>query len=543
VRSWEQVAARIVLALGFDTIRTKLLAFAVLATLIPSLSTAWVSYIQNKRALTVKITENLQSVSAQGARELDLWLKERLYELRVFTSSYEVTENLEGITRGGNETREARALARLTDYLNSVQVRVDDYAELLVLDSRGRPVATSGARPGLPGLPPSWLGELRAGDNVVGDPEWEAAGSRVIVTIVVPVPGTGGRFLGSLAARLTLRSVQDVLTRLAPAAGGRVSLVTREGLLIATSDPGSAAPLRTKLEGEATMALFARQGVAVEYLGFRGSAVVGALQPVARPEWAVVTEIETTDAFHQVRRQRNLALLLVAALLVGVGLLGYLLGAIIVRPLQRLTQGAAKVAGGDLAVDLPVVSGDEVGHLTEVFNNMVSRLREARQELERLSITDGLTGLYNRTRLMEALVEEARRFERHQRGFALLMADIDHFKDYNDTFGHLAGDQVLARVGAILRDATRDIDCAARYGGEEFAVMMPETNLEGAAEVAERIRDRLGGEVIAGGRVTLSVGVSAFPLHGDTPEVALAAADAALYEAKRGGRNRVVSAA
>jgi diguanylate cyclase (GGDEF)-like protein len=200
------------------------------------------------------------------------------------------------------------------------------------------------------------------------------------------------------------------------------------------------------------------------------------------------------------------------------------------------------VAAGDLAVDLPVVSGGEVGYLTEVFNNMVARLREGRQELERLSVTDDLTGLYNRRYLMETLAGEVRRARRLEHPFALLMVDIDHFKEYNDAFGHLAGDEMLTRVARVLRESTREVDCAARYGGEEFLVLLPETGVVDAAETAERIRARVAAEALAGGKITLSIGVAEFPSHGDTPEVMIAAADAALYQAKREGRNRVVRA-
>ena len=550
MRSWEQLAARVLTALRLDSIRSKLLAFAVLATLIPSLSTAWLSYVRTKHSHTEKITQNLEGISSQAARELELWIKERLYDLRVFTSSYEVTENLEGIMGDAAERRDpraaARALARLTDYLKSVQERVGDFTELLVLDSRGEVVArTYGSRPGgsMPVPGSAWLRDLRAGTPVVGRPEWEEAGQRVVVPVGVPVTGSGGRFLGALAGRFTLRTVNQTLVRFVPRPGGRVSLLTEDGILITSSDPGPSVPLRTKLPDAARRSLFEGSGTAVGYTSFRGTDVVGALQPVGRANWAVVAEVETAEAFRQVRELRDLTLAIVAALVIGVGSLGYLLGSLIVRPLNRLAQGARTVAAGDLAVDLPVMSGGEVGHLTAVFNDMVARLRAARQELERLSVTDGLTGLYNRRRLAEAIQEEEQRFERSGRGFALLMADIDRFKEYNDTFGHVAGDQVLARMGVILRELTREVDCAARFGGEEFAIMMPETDLDGAAAVAERIRQRLSEEVIAGGRVTLSIGIAVYPQHGQTPQAALEAADAALYEAKGKGRNRVVRAA
>jgi two-component system cell cycle response regulator len=177
-----------------------------------------------------------------------------------------------------------------------------------------------------------------------------------------------------------------------------------------------------------------------------------------------------------------------------------------------------------------------------VFNNMVARLRESHRELERLSATDPLTGLFNRRRMMEALDHEVRRSRRLKHTFAVIMADVDHFKRYNDANGHPAGDAVLKKVADILREATRDVDVAARYGGEEFFVLMPETEGAGAAEVADRVRERLAAEKLPGGTVTLSFGVAEFPAHGDIGETLIAIADAALYQAKREGRDRVVVA-
>jgi diguanylate cyclase (GGDEF)-like protein len=211
-----------------------------------------------------------------------------------------------------------------------------------------------------------------------------------------------------------------------------------------------------------------------------------------------------------------------------------------VRPLDRLTKGAAKVAGGDLDVDLPVATGGEVGYLTEVFNNMVTRLRASRRELERLSLTDPLTGLYNRRRMIEALESEVRRSRRLGHTFAVLMADVDHFKHYNDQYGHPAGDAVLKRVAALLRDATRDVDVVARYGGEEFFVLMPETNAQGATQVAQLIRRQLAAQPAPVGSVTISFGITEFRTQNDTGEMLISRADAALYQAKREGRDRVV---
>ena len=174
---------------------------------------------------------------------------------------------------------------------------------------------------------------------------------------------------------------------------------------------------------------------------------------------------------------------------------------------------------------------------------MVARLRESRTDLERLSVTDPLTGLYNRLRMMEVLENEVRRSRRLHHQFAVVMADVDLFKKYNDEHGHPAGDHVLKRVAAIMRESSRDVDFVARYGGEEFLIMMPETELDGGTQYAERIRKKLASERLPAGEITLSLGISAFPMHGDTADQLIAEADAALYLAKRGGGDRVTAAA
>ena len=122
-----------------------------------------------------------------------------------------------------------------------------------------------------------------------------------------------------------------------------------------------------------------------------------------------------------------------------------------------------------------MVGSGEVSYLTHAFNDMVARLRESREQLERLSVTDSLTGLYNRRHLMERLRNETSRARRTGRPFAVLMLDLDHFKEYNDTHGHLGGDEVLTRVAAVLLASTRQVDCVSRYGGEEFLLLLPDT--------------------------------------------------------------------
>src|SRR5437899_5507416 len=134
-----------------------MLMFAVVATLLPSLTTVWISYVENKRALTGKASEELLGVSAQAVREADLWTKELRYDLRVFSSSYEVTENLERLPLvNGEPVQTGIYHQRLTDYLNSVREKFRDYTELLVLDPHGHVLASSATRRRAVALPEDW---------------------------------------------------------------------------------------------------------------------------------------------------------------------------------------------------------------------------------------------------------------------------------------------------------------------------------------------------------------------------------------------------
>jgi diguanylate cyclase (GGDEF)-like protein len=170
------------------------------------------------------------------------------------------------------------------------------------------------------------------------------------------------------------------------------------------------------------------------------------------------------------------------------------------------------------------------------------------ETVQRQAVTDELTGLYNHRRFQEAMDAEAERAKRFGQDMGLVMLDIDNFKQVNDTYGHQQGDVVLAEVARIVRESSREIDAPARYGGEELAVVLPGTDIEGAYNLAERMRHGIEDLAfpLADGRgelrVTASLGVASMPRSATDPRELLARADAALYEAKRSGKNKVVRA-
>jgi len=165
------------------------------------------------------------------------------------------------------------------------------------------------------------------------------------------------------------------------------------------------------------------------------------------------------------------------------------------------------------------------------------------EKVQELAITDGLTRLLARRRFLERMREELERSLRYGLEISMLMLDIDHFKDYNDRYGHLVGDVVLRETASIIKNSLSGIDLAGRYGGEEFCVILPETNKKGALQVAERIRWAVENHSFAAydevTNVTLSIGVSTFPDDGMLMEELINNADKALYKAKETGRNRI----
>ncbi|MES2257323.1 MAG: diguanylate cyclase [Pseudomonadota bacterium] len=184
-----------------------------------------------------------------------------------------------------------------------------------------------------------------------------------------------------------------------------------------------------------------------------------------------------------------------------------------------------------------------VVELTEMNRTLESQVAERTSELQRVASTDMLTGLHNRRKADEVLNDEIERVQRYGGALAIVLLDIDHFKQTNDSYGHPAGDRVLASVAAMLRTGARSIDSVGRWGGEEFMVICPQTDLRGAAELAEQLRlciaDATFPEI---GSKTCSFGVAALA-SGEDGAALVARADAALYRAKQLGRNRVATEA
>jgi diguanylate cyclase (GGDEF)-like protein/PAS domain S-box-containing protein len=218
----------------------------------------------------------------------------------------------------------------------------------------------------------------------------------------------------------------------------------------------------------------------------------------------------------------------------------------------RDVQIQVTMLAGDGAAEFMIEARDITGHnravaaLRHMNETLEQQVAERTAELRRLATTDVLTGLSNRRHFMDLAKVEVERARRHGRPLTALMLDIDYFKRVNDTWGHPVGDEVIRAVAQASGNLVRKIDVVGRLGGEEFAVLLPETGLDGAMLVAERLRRDVGAlRVLAGADqvvFTVSIGVAQLIPADSAPDMVLSRADAALYKAKTSGRNRVVAA-
>lgn len=233
---------------------------------------------------------------------------------------------------------------------------------------------------------------------------------------------------------------------------------------------------------------------------------------------------------------------------------------IVIKNLNRLTQVMKRIASGDFNAHMALkrrksdqnsaadaATGDELDYLIDGFNTMAEKIKNDQDELEKLAAYDSLTGLYNRRKFTSALQEEILRYRHGTQELSLLIIDLDHFKNINDTYGHQVGDEALRVVSKVVNSHIRRDDISARYGGEEIAVILPKTSNEDAIVLAERIRKAIeeqGIEYEADKTlyITASIGIATLDAKNTTDNELIQSADAALYAAKRDGRNRVRNA-
>jgi diguanylate cyclase (GGDEF)-like protein len=542
---------------SLNSIRSKIVVFTILATLVPSLGLGLMSFRHNQGVIEEKVTHELRSLANFVGREFDLWIQERVHDVRSLSTSTVVIDGLDAVVHKKTTDNIGPGLgsSALALYLHSVHTRLTPLLELTVVDTRGRTVASSAATPAPVHLPELWPQNAITEGVILAPPRWENARAAPTLTVAVPVLSIDNEILGALVAVLDLSAVQLQLKDAAMLPPGEVILLDAQGRPLVGTLPMTSHLI--PLQPEVLQRLHAQAGQPFAFQSFDQRDVLGVAETLRERSVTLMAQKDRAEVYAAWQALRNQTLMLIGGLSLLVGLLAYQIGRSIVTPLQRLIGAAEHIAGGNLAVQLPAARDDEIGRLTRVFNQMTDSLRRGRAEieaasqtlqqqneqLERLSVTDSLTGLYNRRKLAEILTDQIARYQRNRRAFSVLMLDIDHFKALNDNYGHLLGDEVLAQVANILAQTIRNVDFAARYGGEEFVIILVETSSQAALDTAERIRAKVADASYGAAEqriaVTVSIGIAECGEDDATAEAVITRADLALYQAKDAGRNRV----
>ena len=512
--------------LGRAGVRVKMLSFVVAAALAPALLVGATSYFAAQSILLEKTNGQLSARTEAAVHDVDSWVAERRQDVEIFASSFVVAEGLTQRSSGGSSSS-----ARIQGYLRQVQERFPLYLTLSVVDARGLAVARAGSAD-LP--PPAAAGDARI--------VWiEGAGTEPVLYLAQPIRGAGEKQVGTLLAASALASLWQRLSPEHSTEAGGLRLATTSAR---ASFSQNGQPVWEKAPYPGFDRCRAPAPVVSRYRTGSGIDVLGACRGVPGIDLVVIREVEATTAFGSIRELRNTVLLIALGGALLATAFAWALVVRLIRPIEALIEGARAVSSGDYSHEVQVFSRDEFGYLGTVFNEMTRALRATHSQLEQMARMDELTGLFNRRHLDAALAAELARARQDGAPLGVLMLDLDHFKAFNDRFGHPEGDAHLKAVANLLRGHVRPTDTVARYGGEEFMVLLPGSPPEESVRIAERIRRRLGelrtGPVDA---VTSgSFGLATWPEDGETATELIAAADAALYEAKRRGRDRIVLA-
>lgn len=392
----------------------------------------------------------------------------------------------------------------------------------------------------------------------VSEPFKGVSGNNVIV-IACPVLGSDGRVHGVLAGSFNLvngKKLASIIGTEFNQHGLTIQVISRSGTIL--FDPRQQRVMQKASSNEAVHdVLNGKEGSTS--LNIDGRVYLVGYKSIPRLGWGVIVEYPQDKALASAFYLRNLMTVVAAIICILVFFVAYFESKAITRPLELLLKGVQRVAAGDYHFNVNVRAQNEIGILASAFNTMVERIKTMREdilqkkeklekaniELEVMAITDGLTKLYNHRYFQDCLDQAVSIAQQECNSLSLMILDLDHFKYYNDLFGHHAGDMLLAELADLLIRELGPNDMLARYGGDEFTVILYGSDNNHALKVAESLRTAVeafpfrGREQQPEGKITVSIGVASYPENAKTKEELLRLADEALYKAKSCSRNKV----
>lgn len=545
------------------SLRQKLsLAFLVM-TLAPLFLATSLAEQRVEKSMREFVFERNKNLAMDIAHNLDEMFLDKMRVLKIMAASSEI--------RSMEPVRMTPQLELATGQYPELQIAV-------VTDIAGRQVARSDGMP-VDGTiyyddRDYFQQARRTGTTAISDVITSKSAGMLGVVIAEPIRGNAGKMIGLLIFNLGLDNLKWYFSHVAMGDHGYAYAVNRQGQVILH-------PNQAYME---SMADFSGRAVVTQATsGFTGwleysdddLAILAGYSHIPSVSWGLVVEQPLHFAMADVANLRSINLLVLLSSALLAILLSLWIAKTIAEAIAKLSAATVRMADGKLETRLEVETTDELGQLAASFNRMAEQLArrgealrqakeqleqqvaertreltEANCELQRLSLSDALTCIGNRRFLDELLEREWRRALREQTPLSVVMLDIDYFKLFNDTYGHVAGDDCLRKVAGILTATIqRTTDFASRYGGEEFVLVLPATDEQGALTVAEKIRCRVEALAIPheksplAGVVTVSIGVATImPLRDSDAGLLMTAADQALYRAKTAGRNQVRSA-
>ena len=522
-----------------NTLRFQVLGIVIASVLIPSFLGGWFASNRINDLLSNQVYSEIETRTLRLSEQLDDWLKNRAGEVQAFTVSYLLNEDLKKLQ--GKTSREEKEESRknIHSYLAYLLEGNNFFSGITIHNSDGSPLITQPLE--------NWpvldrLQEVPDSGQLISE-VMTKDGNRLMLTQKMDL----GRNLtpNIFTALMKIEHLQDKIVDLAPE-GSVVYILDSEGNIKAANvelDKASMAPV-------GAVSLLYEKGKRSIYSGLQGKEVIATSAMLEVPRWGVVLETSKQEALLPLVAFRRQVLLMALGLAVLFLVPALLLARALVLPLEQLSRVSRRIRAGKPGLQVKTRIGGELGEFISTFNSMSVSLEESleeitakNEELRVMSITDPLTGRYNRRYIEDYLGRELELAIRTQDPLTILMIDLDHFKEYNDTYGHIAGDMALKLLGNILMETVRKTDVVARYGGEEWIICLSHTSSEGGAKIAEKLRKAVEKNVftLKGQEtwITVSIGIATAPEDGTDYSAIVEAADTAMYLAKASGRNQI----